>query len=540
LINLSARPSNSSVAQILIVEDERVIARDIRDCLENLGYSIVAIASSAAEAMEKAAEMHPDLILMDIRLKGEMDGIQAAEQIWSRFQIPFIYATGYSDKPTLERARATAPFGYILKPIEERELFVAIETALQRFRLETELKQREQWLTTILRGIGDGVIVVDAQAKIKFLNVMAELVLGCQQADVVNQPLSNIFRLVHEHTLTPIEDPVQSVLQSGNITSLPEHVALVTMNGTLPITDSAAPLRDEQGRVVGAVLVFRDITEKRLADEQKAALLRTQQLQEQMLELQRLNQLKDDFLNTVSHELRTPLANIKMAIRMLEITFQYDLAPSDPETAPPSRDPNRYLEILRDQCDRELHLINDLLDFQKLNANAYTTVIETVNLSDWVTQVTSGFHARLNQQQLQLQIVLAPNLPDLISDVVSLNRILAELLSNACKYTPPGECITISIQLLDEERVQLQVRNSGVEIASDELLHIFDPFYRIPNSDRWNQGGTGLGLSLVKKLMEVLGGTIDATSGAGQTCFTVTIPIQPSVSLIEQEGGDDA
>jgi PAS domain S-box-containing protein len=539
LINLSARPSGSSVAQILIVEDERVIARDIRDCLENLGYSVVAIASSAAEAMEKAAKMHPDLILMDIRLKGEVDGIQAAEQIWSRFQIPFIYATGYSDKPTLERARATAPFGYILKPIEERELFVAIETALQRFRLETELKQREQWLTTILRGIGDGVIVVDAQAKIKFLNVMAELVLGCQQADVVNQPLSTIFRLVHEHTLAPIEDPVQSVLRSGNITSLPEHVAIVTMNGTLPITDSAAPLRDEQGRLVGAVLVFRDITEKRLADEQKAALLRTQQLQEQMLELQRLNQLKDDFLNTVSHELRTPLANIKMAIQMLEITFQHHIAPSYPETAPPPRDPNRYLEILRNQCDRELHLINDLLDFQKLNANAYTTAIETVNLSDWVTQVTSGFQARLNQQQLQLQIVLAPNLPALISDVVSLNRILAELLSNACKYTPPGECITISLQVLDGERVQLQVRNSGVEIASDELTHIFDPFYRIPNSDRWNQGGTGLGLSLVKKLMEVLGGTIDATSSAGQTCFTVTIPIHPSMPLIEQQGGDN-
>lgn len=528
MINLPVRSPGLSAAQILIVEDERVIARDVHACLENLGYSVVAIATTAAEAIEKAAEMRPDLILMDIRLKGDMDGIQAAEQIWNSFQIPFIYATGYSDKPTLERARATAPFGYILKPIEERELFVAIETALQRFRLETELKQREQWLTTILRGIGDGVIVVDTQMRVKFLNVVAEAVLGCLQVDVYDQPLSNIFQIVHEQTLEPVVNPVQIALEIGNIAFLPEQTMLITSSGMIPIADSAAPLRDEHGALTGAVLVFRDITEKRLAEEQKAASIRFQQLQEQMVELQRLNLLKDDFLSTVSHELRTPLTNIRVAIRMLEITFNHRNS-LESEVALPTRDPNRYLEILRDQCDQELHLINDLLDFQRLNADAYALDVETIVLSNWIAQVAEGFQGRFQDQQLHFQVDLSPDLPALVSDAISLNRILAELLSNACKYTPPGERILIMAQALNAEWVQLQVCNSGVEITPDDLTHIFDPFYRVPHSDRWKQGGTGLGLSLVKKLIEVLGGTIDAESRAGQTCFIVTIPVQPTL-----------
>lgn len=532
MINLAVQsPESSSPLQILIVEDERVIARDIRACLENLGYSITAIASSATEAIEKAAETRPDLILMDIRLKGEMDGIQAAQQIWNRYQIPFIYATGYSDKPTLERARTTAPFGYILKPIEERELFVAIETALQRFRLETALKDREQWLTTILRGIGDGVIVVDAQLRIKFLNAIAEMLLGCQQSDVQDQPLADIFQLMHEETRQPVENPAYQAIETGRVTFLPEQTLLVTGNDYIPISDSVAPIRNDQGVITGAVLVFRDITEKRLAEERRTALARAQQLQEQMLELQRLSQLKDDFLNTVSHELRTPLANIKVAIRMLEVTLdRQESLNAEGQSIPNSPNPARYLEILRDQCDRELNLVNDLLDFQKLNANAYALELDSIQLSDCIVYLVEQFQGRLESRQIRLQLDLASDLPTVCSDLLSLNRILSELLSNACKYTPPGELIAISIQPLGRDRIQVRVCNSGVEISADEQLRVFEPFYRIPKSDRWNQGGTGLGLSLVRKLIDVLGGSIEVESYTGQTCFILELPVQKDLS----------
>ncbi|HEY9597843.1 MAG TPA: response regulator, partial [Cyanophyceae cyanobacterium] len=156
-------PELSQKIQILIVEDERIIAINLKESLESLGYEVVAIASSGKKAIEKARLLCPDLVLMDIRLKGAMDGIEAAEQIWNNLQIPVIYVTGHSDRTTLERAKITAPFGYVIKPIKERELSVAIEIALQRY-------EREHLLTAILKGMGDGVIVVDKKRHIKSLN----------------------------------------------------------------------------------------------------------------------------------------------------------------------------------------------------------------------------------------------------------------------------------------------------------------------------------------------------------------------------------
>ncbi|MBD2465061.1 response regulator [Oscillatoria sp. FACHB-1407] len=511
------------MVRILLVEDERIIARDIRLSLENLGYTVAAIASSGEEAIAKAAELQPDLILMDIRLETEMDGIQAAAHIWRDFQIPFIYATGYSDRSTLERAKVTNPFGYILKPIEERELYVAVETALQRFQLSIELQRREEWLTAILRGMGDGVIVVNADAQVTFLNSVAEQLLSTSQEAVYNHPISDVFQIVHEETLAPVENPVMAALNQGEIKALPDHTLLIAGNGRMiPIADSAAPLRDEHYTITGAVLVFRDITEKRQAEERSAALALNQQLQNQMAEMQRLNQLKDDFLSTVSHELRTPLANIKMAVRMLEVILNQ---PTQHPSHQKERT-DRYLQILQDQCDRELNLVNDLLDFQKLSGDTYNIQLTTVPLAEWIHQLTEGFQARLHNRQLTLHTQLAPDLPAIAVDIVALDRMVTELLNNACKYSPPGEQIVITIAPV-ESQIQLDICNTGVEIAPDEFDRIFEPFYRIPQSDRWRQGGTGLGLSLVKKLATVLGGSIQVESTPNQTCFTLRLPLQP-------------
>lgn len=524
----SSTYSSTSSIQILIVEDERIVARDIRASLESLGYSVAAIATSGEEAIARATELQPDLILMDIQLRSDLDGIQAAETIWNQLKIPFIYATGYSDTSTLRRAKATSPFGYILKPIEERELYVAIETALQRYQLDTELKKREQWLTTILRGIGDGVIVVDAQARIKFLNLMAETLLGHSQTTLQGQRLTDFFQIVSESTLTPVENPILLALERGEICLLPEQTLLVNANGTMiPIADSAAPLRDEQGMITGAVLVFRDVTDKRLAEERRVTLALNQQLQAQMVEMQRLSELKDDFLSTISHELRTPLTNIKMAIRMLEINLDRQ-SQQMTDSGIEVDSANRYLGILRDQCDRELDLINDLLDFQRLNTeDAPILDLSTIYLPEWMAHLIENFQVRAQNRQLQLRLTVDSRVPPLVSDLVSLNRVITELLNNACKYTPPDEQILVTVTPLTANQIQFTICNTGVEIAEAELSRIFEPFYRIPRSDRWHQGGTGLGLPLVKKLAATLGGTVRVESGAGQTCFYLELPVQP-------------
>ncbi len=520
----TAHPAQSSSIRVLIVEDEIVIARDIEGCLINLGYVVADIVASGDAAITKAAELQPNLVLMDIRLTGEMDGIQAAEQIWGRLSIPIVYITGFSDKNTLERAKITCPFGYILKPAAEQELYVAIETALQQYQVNRELQQREQWLATVLRDIGDGVIVVDADGNIRFLNLIATALTGWSQAEATGKPIVDVFHIVNERTQERVENPAIAVLRDHKLLYLPDHTLLLSKAGIItPIADSAAPLRDATGNVVGAVLVFRDVTQRRLAEERDSALKRAKQLELQMQELQRLDQLKDDFLSTVSHELRTPLANMKMAIQMLEIVLNQQnllLGTSDTNRTV------RYLEILRNQCNQELSLVNDLLNLQQLNANAYSLVPTTIQLHQWLPKIAAGFQERIQSNQQQLILDVPPQLPPLVSDEASLSRILTELLNNGCKYTPAHEKITVTVKLIEMDYCQISVTNTGVEIPAADLPHIFDQFYRIPASDIRNQGGTGLGLTLVKQLVNHLNGQIQVTSTSSQTCFMIRLPLR--------------
>lgn len=512
--------------KILIVEDEILIADDIKDSLEELGYTVTDIANSGKEAIEKSAETQPHLVLMDIRLKGNMDGVQAAQQIWKRFNIPIIYLTANSDASTLQRAKTTEPFGYLTKPFRERELHTAIEIALHKYQLERKLREREQWLDTILTSIGDAVLATDEKSCVTLLNPAAAALTGWKQEDALGKNSTEIFNITNKETRDLIENPITRALQEGVVVSLPEQTILITKNGAeVPIDDSAAAIRDNQGQITGAVLVFRDISERQEAERSHLALARAQQLEAQMAELEKLNQLKDDFLSTVSHELRTPMANIKMAIKMLESTLVQSSTLSPPIVQLNSgRSTAQYLQILKDECGREIDLINNLLDLQRLEAGVQTLELETIYFQTWLPMLVQPFQGRAQNRQQTLQIDLPINLPPLISDSSSLGRIVAELLNNACKYTPPGGVISM-IGRAEKGVIQLKVSNSGVELPVYELSRIFDKFYRVPSNDPWKQGGTGLGLALVQKLTKHLGGHIWVESAFGQICFTVEFSI---------------
>ncbi len=239
---------------------------------------------------------------------------------------------------------------------------------------------------------------------------------------------------------------------------------------------------------------------------------RTAQLQQKMQELERANLLKDDFLSTVSHELRTPMSNIKMAIHMLK---QF----------PAEVRQERYLKILENECARETELINDLLDLQRLEAAAEPAGLEVLHLNVWLPSVVEPFQSRTQQRQQTLRVEYPPDLPSLSSDRAWLERILVELLNNACKYTPTGGEIVLGVGQTSnpEPTVRFTVTNAA-RIPAAELPRLFDKFYRISNSDPWKQGGTGLGLALVKKLVERLQGHILVESQNGLTTFTVELP----------------
>ena len=249
------------MVKTLVVEDERIVAEDIRRCLQNLGYTVSAIASSGEEAVQNAEEICPDLVLMDIVLKGKMDGIEAAEQIHSRFGIPVVYLTAYADEKILERAKITEPFGYILKPIDERELRTTIEMALYKHKMEKKVEESERRLSTTLKSIGDGVIATDTQGLVTFMNPVAETLTGWNQKEAAGKPLDDILTIIHEETGEKIENPVKRVLQ-GEPIKAQDHNVLIRNGTKIHIDESAAPIKDDKGVITGVVVVFRDITHR--------------------------------------------------------------------------------------------------------------------------------------------------------------------------------------------------------------------------------------------------------------------------------------
>lgn len=339
------------------------------------------------------------------------------------------------------------------------------------------------------------------------------------------------------------------------------------------------PLMDDRG-ILGDLWLFKPLQESfndlevRLAQQvanQCAIAVRQSRLyqaaQAQVEELERLNRLKDDFLSTVSHELRTPMSNIRLATQMLEIGLQRLQLPvlvAELEDVDRPSSLARYFKILKEECDREIYLISNVLELTRLDAATEPLFMTPIDLRILLPHIVEPFEDRIYRQQQHLQIHLPAELPKLITDLSYLERILAELLTNACKYTPSEGTITVMAAITSETPdpshpsgsdpfpafrstkvlypdlvsqpapcLQICVSNTGVEIPASELDRIFDKFYRIPNHDPWKHGGTGLGLALVKKWSERLGASIAVTSMQEQATFMLqfsatALQVEPS------------
>lgn len=255
-------------ARILIVEDEAIVAEDLERAITDMGYEVVGHAGSAKAAVKKALELKPDLILMDIVLVGERNGIDASYEIKEKMDIPIIFLTAYSDLGLIDKAKSIEPYAYIVKPFQERQLYASIEMALYRSRIEKRLKESEEWLSTTLHSIGDAVIATNIEGYVKFMNPVAEALTGWKQEDAIGKPLKDVFNIVSEETGEHAVDPVTRIVREGVVARLANHTILIAKDGTeIPIDDSGSPIRDDKGEIIGVVLVFRDITERKEAEE---------------------------------------------------------------------------------------------------------------------------------------------------------------------------------------------------------------------------------------------------------------------------------
>jgi PAS domain S-box-containing protein len=246
--------------KIMVVEDEGIVAADIQDRLVSLGYEVSSVVHSGEEAEPKAKETKPDLVLMDIKLGGNMDGVDAAQRIQRRLDIPVVYLTAHGDEATLRRAKVTEPFGYVLKPFDERSLHTNIEIALYRHKAERRLKNLEQWIEAVLRSIGDAVVVTDRWGLITMMNPAASRLTGWPLEEALSTPIAEVFKLFDPETRKPVLTPINKVILEEVIIDWRNPMLHVSRDASETLVDySAAPVRDESEDVTGIVLSFHGV-----------------------------------------------------------------------------------------------------------------------------------------------------------------------------------------------------------------------------------------------------------------------------------------
>jgi PAS domain S-box-containing protein/putative nucleotidyltransferase with HDIG domain len=229
---------------------------------------VTGVVAGANAAVRKAQETMPDIVLMDVMLQGEITGVEAAEQIYTKFNIPVVYLTAYADSTTVQQAKKTEPFGYIIKPFEERELQTTIEIALYKYKMQMDLKERERWLSTILKSIGDGVIATNKIGSITFMNPLAENLTGWKLNQALDKTLGDVFKVMNQKPGKMQSISVKKILK-GEGSALSDEAILVSKNGKkTPIDPRLEPIKDEGGNITGVVLAFTDVTARKMAEEE--------------------------------------------------------------------------------------------------------------------------------------------------------------------------------------------------------------------------------------------------------------------------------
>jgi PAS domain S-box-containing protein len=259
--------------RVLVVEDEPLVATILADQLVHTGCSVIGTADDGMAAIDIATKLRPDLILMDVHLKGDMDGIEAAERIHERLAVPVVYLTGDSDDPTLQRARAASAYGYVLKPFYFQSLLVAIEVAVHRFRTEQRLEENHLTYAAILGSISDAVITTDVGGLVRFMNAVAERLTGWRLEDAQGQAAATVLQIVNPAGEARREHLVSRVLASRIPVTLGHKELVVGRTSTrVPVDGSAAPVLDNLGRLVGTTVTLRDVTDVRKAQADLRAM----------------------------------------------------------------------------------------------------------------------------------------------------------------------------------------------------------------------------------------------------------------------------
>ncbi len=636
-------------ARVIIADDERIVAADLRKRMLSLGCAVVAVVGSGVDAYRAAIEHRPDLMLMDIGMDGEYDGITAAEKIRAEVDVPVIFVTSYSDKETLHRAKQIGPFGYVLKPFDERELATTVEMALYRHHAEQKLRASEELYRTVVENTGEGIVFVDLDERFTFVNPAAETIFGVETGSLKGRCIGEfttpeVFAAIREQTriretgvrstytimirrpdakhrtllvtATPQFD-VRGVLTGAfgifrDITEEREaEVALraseqrfrdlyddapvgyheIDRNGTFtrvnrteqamlgyteedmlgrPVWEfladqvasrkaverkmrgEAAPREpyervfrradgtevpvlvedrvqtDSAGNVIGIRSTMQDITERKRSEEELR--LYAEQLRLAKEQAEEAGRAKASFLAAMSHEIRTPMNGV---IGMTSLLLETGLTEEQRE----------YAETIRNSGESLLGILNEILDFSKVESGRIDLEREPFSMHSCIEEVLDLFAGKAAEKNIELIGSVDPTVPEvLIGDASRVRQVLANLVGNAIKFTQHGEVVVNAVgRQADDGQVELlmSVKDTGIGIPESARHRLFQPFSQADRSVNRKFGGTGLGLAISKRLVELMEGRIWVESNEGEGAaffFDMRVPVAAVAPKDRSEG----
>jgi two-component system CheB/CheR fusion protein len=389
------------------------------------------------------------------------------------------------------------------------------ETNKQLQQANVTLQVSEEKLAVTLNSIGDAVMATNAEGHVTLLNPLAERLTGWTLAEAAGRPVEEIFRIISEETRQPAIIPVKETLKHGTILGLANHILLIARDGSeCNIDDSCAPIRNLDGQVIGAVLVFRDVTGRR--EIENGLKKAHEELKELAAELKRVARAKSEFLANMSHELRTPLNSINGFSEVL----------CDEIFGPLNEKQKTYVNNVLTSGKHLLLLINQILDMAKVESGKMKLALSNLHMKSLLTEISLLVADMVSKKKIDMLLEIADDLPDIEADELKVKEVMYNLLSNAVKFTPEGGKIGMRAKKIDSG-VEVVVWDTGVGIARENMEKIFEGFFRVDTPYSRVTEGTGLGLPLSKKMVELHGGKLFVES-EGLNCGTsirFTLPI---------------
>lgn len=482
-------------AAVLIVEDEAIVATDLQETLTDMGYDAFAIAASGDEALARASERCPDIVLMDVRIRGHRDGVETATLLREKFDVPIVYLTAHADEHTVARAKGTQPFGYLTKPVKPADLRTAIELSLHRHVLERRLRERERWFSTTLDSIADAVIAVDLGGTITFMNPAAAALTGVALEHAIGRPAREVVRLLDPRYPA---SPLELVLEQKRPIHIEEAPLYQETRATRIISDSTAPVLDE-GQMLGAVMVFRDVTEQK-------------RIQKQLELTDRLASL-GTMAAGVAHEVNNPLAVV-----VGNASFVLDELPklAAPEAVAAVLEATSEIAAA---AARITKIVAELQAFSRPSTPAAGESDAGAAVS-WAIRSTAHEYRHRARVTAEISDGLRVAL-----DETRLGQVLVNLLMNAAHAIPVGaadrNAVTIVARQADSDAV-IEVRDTGCGMPHAVIEHIFEPFYTTKDVGI----GTGLGLAICHGIVSSARGRIEVESESGRgTTFRISLPL---------------